>query len=694
MPSETLSMSTFASLETIQDKSYSSKEYLLPSVQNHGKPRLPFPSPWIASCGMYLFFLAGVGFAIGHHFYYASLHGNIVDDQLAKLRWGTALAFAAKASLTASVVSAFQQQVWASLRTRFMTVSALDSMFAATENPMDLLNLEFITGAKTAVALALFGWCAPAIVILTANTLLVEPSMMDQTTMCPGVKSLNFTFEGTYDWRHPGRGKDSRAVSSSVSMWNATSEDEQEAIDYFTAPSQKLSLQADASAVLQRPITERGSALATCERGWNCTINVEMIGPGYKCVEVASGTGSRVRNLSQESGEAGSPFPSTDFLAPTGNITYQAITNLGDYAALQMENIKSGGAPQSPGPLPKTFGAFRTEPVVWIGYAQLNKSTKRFTGSWGSPGYEAATIPKIIACEHYKTRYQVQYNYTDGEQFIQVMSREFLTPVINTTYTPAITANDGTADNTTASPRSNYVLITNTAKYKEVAAYHALGSVFRNIIKGSIRMPFVISSTKALNTMLLNREDYFPRDDLKSLIPSLYEDLIFSTMSNAQFAPVVWAARPDRQVLLNEDDNDMLYPCIRYRPANRYHYSARILWAVYGVAILLALSGVMVGSIALWRNGGRRRDSRFSSIVAATRGSSLSKIDWGGPAVDEGQVNEKVRNLKLGYGLSKHVETEEFPGTARSQVTFSFGCEGDIYQSRGVDESLNSVLRT
>ncbi|KAJ4253530.1 hypothetical protein NW757_005482 [Fusarium falciforme] len=158
VPLKSVAVPTVVPVDVNGHGTYNPTQQPLPKFQKRAV-WLRFPSsPWVATYSMYFFLVVGVCFAIGHHFFYSSLDGEIVDDQLRMLRWGTALAFACKASLTAAVLSAFDQQVWATVRTRFLTVVALDSMFAATENPLDMLNLELLTKAKMAVAMALFGW--------------------------------------------------------------------------------------------------------------------------------------------------------------------------------------------------------------------------------------------------------------------------------------------------------------------------------------------------------------------------------------------------------------------------------------------------------------------------------------------------------------------------------------------------------
>ena len=141
-------------------ESFGNDPYLMnPATPPPWKPRR-WPWTWLphASWFMYLCFLFGVGCAIGHHAYYASLDGQPATDQVQMLRYGTVLAFACKAGLSAAVITAYRQRVWTTVRTRLMSVRALDSLFSATEDFISLWNFEFIRKARTAIALAAFVW--------------------------------------------------------------------------------------------------------------------------------------------------------------------------------------------------------------------------------------------------------------------------------------------------------------------------------------------------------------------------------------------------------------------------------------------------------------------------------------------------------------------------------------------------------
>jgi hypothetical protein len=107
---------------------------------------------------MYLFFCFGFACAVGHHVFYNSLDGQLAENQIQMLRYGTIIAFVAKAGFGASVLSAFRQRVWTTVRTRLLSIRALDSLFAACEDLLAFGNWEVFKQARIAMSLALFYW--------------------------------------------------------------------------------------------------------------------------------------------------------------------------------------------------------------------------------------------------------------------------------------------------------------------------------------------------------------------------------------------------------------------------------------------------------------------------------------------------------------------------------------------------------
>ena len=546
-------------------------------------------------------------------------------------------------------------------------------------------------------------------VILTANTLLVEPREVVDITSCPGVRTLNFTFEQSSDWRRPVTidGLDLLPLS----FWNTTKPDDEDPpgwFDYYTGPHPRYAQTATLSAFLNGIVERRNASFNTCGGGWNCTFDINFTAPGYKCEELASGVGSKPTNLTQESGVAEPPF-GTDVLLPKGRFAYYAFASGGEYSMTQMNDVGPRGVPTTKPPYPKYLGALRTEPVIWLGFVVPTRPGLRQPNNASDPAYASAFTPKIFACEHYETAYAARFNFSDGKQVARVTNRTFLAPIINTTYVPSVQADDGTNDSTTAVPQANYVLPGDAARYRKVAGYHSLGLMLRRFINGTIEIDparvMPIADTAALQTKLLDpRNSYFPYPNLMDLVQGLYEDMILSMLSDPQFADVAWAARPGEQSgalpAAPEGANpaDYAYPCTRTRAANVYSYHARDLWIVYGIAVLLALLSVAAGAVALRENGGESRNNRFSSVVAATRGPELERVRWGGPGADKGEVPDDVRDLKLGYGQlgsgtgrgvtdgAGSADAYGYPGVEpeaggkAENIRYGFGLRGDVRQ--------------
>ncbi|KAF7547355.1 hypothetical protein G7Z17_g7783 [Cylindrodendrum hubeiense] len=620
---------------------------------------------WSQAWSMCFFLLAGILFAVGHHVFYAGLDGKEADNQSRMLRYGTALAFLAKANLVTAVILAFRQRVWMMVRRKILTLAAVDSLFAAAEDLSALFNWEALRSAKLAMCLAVYIWCTPLIVILTSETLSVTPRTQTLETHCPGVRTLNFTHEELNEWRTPISIEGLYGLS--VSLWNTTTDGgepdplDPNSFDYWTESSSQYKQIAWRAAYLQQATMRKGAPEETCGTGWNCSFTIEFVAPAYKCEEVASGTGSEIKKLGPSKVTA--PFD-TDMILPVGNYSYLAAATQGNYAAQQIDS-KERGNPKMPPPYPKNMGAFRAEPIIWIGYADVDDQSQRQPPNRSVKGWDTAYTPKIFGCEHYETKYSVQFNYTSGIQTYKVKKREYLKRVVDTKYIPTQLANDGTMDNITAVPESNYVFPQDVQNYRRIGAYHSLGSVMRNIINGTIAMPNYVAETDAIETRLIEKRNYLPVENFRKEIEEFYEEIVFSLLSNPQFLAVSWANDPSKPTGVAVGDSSTKYQCTRSRTTNSYVYRRLELWVVYVIAMLMATAGVISGLIAIQEEGGVFRDNKFSSIIAATRGQSLNKVQW--------SEETKPKNIKVGFGMVPSYSGEKTPG---------FGLEGDVSQDR------------
>ena len=537
------------------------------------------------------------------------------------------------------------------------------------------------------------------------NTLLVEPQTASEVGTCPSIKTLNFSMEETNEWRTET--KIGNLFETPLSLWNTTKpqkDDGQPWFDYYTGASPRLQQTATIGAYLEEVVPRKNGSVDICGSSWNCTYEISFVAPGYQCTELASGVGATPRNLTQESGSIAPPFP-LDIIVPSGQYTYYAHASGGEYSPTQMKNALIGGRPDMNPPFPPHLGVFRTEPVVFIGYSVVADPSKPPPDDPSDPAWKSAFVPKLFACEHRETQYTVTFNYTETTQYTNVTSRKFLGPIVNTTFVRGVDANDGTADNTTATPESNYVYPTDVERYRRVAAFHSVGYMLRRFVNGTITVQDALSNpivnTDALQTKLLDPgNNFLPVPDLADAVQAFYEDLILSMFSNPQFVPVVWAAQPAEQSgSLKEgggsaNHSAYLYPCVRSRTTIMYSYHRRDLWIVYTIAISMAFAGVLAGTWAIWENDGALRDVAFSSIVAASRGPALDRVNWEGKgSATGGDVPRDVKPARMGYGLLHYggaldgsftrEDTSDRGSVYRpAEVRYGFGFEGDVQQLR------------
>ncbi|KAF2669840.1 hypothetical protein BT63DRAFT_222969 [Microthyrium microscopicum] len=644
-----------------------SGDYLLSNPRESGRlngPPLPpygqdthLIEPWErwrwlnSSWTMYGLLIIGIAGAISHHAFYAHLDRQPVYNQLMQLRYGAALAYVTKASLMAAVVFAYRQQLWATCRRKNLRMTTIDSLFAATEDLSALANLDLPRVAKSVLALSIMVWLFPLTVILTPATLTVAPLQDTNHTMCSSVRTLNFDMEKPKNWRLPVKINNYPLVA--LSLWNSTLNStgqiktpfNETFLDYYTAPTRQLDSASTLSALLKKVVPRENASVETCGAGWNCTYTISFIAPGYKCEQIAEGRNDNTDKLA----DMNAPFNTND-LIPDGNCSYIAQSFLGEYSNIQIDAVP-GGAPKVVGPLPKNLGTFRTEPVLWVGHSDRIDPNTPLPSSSADPAWNSSYMPKIFRCEHYVTNYTVRFNHTLASQGTTIVNKTYLYPIINTTYVPNQDANDGTKDNTTATPESNYIYPLDTERYRLTAAYHSVGLVFREYMNGTMSYNGgAVANTDALKTRLINPTNYLVIDNYITELQKFYEDIILSLFSYPQFLIVTWAGAPNTSSgIANATDPKLLWPCTKTRITNKFVYRARDLWITYSLAILCATVGVAFGAAALAQNNHHVRSTRFSSIVAATRAPVLEDLPW--KHSKWGEVPLSVYDATLGYGL-------------------------------------------
>jgi hypothetical protein len=120
---------------------------------------------WKTPTKMVALLFAGIGAAIGHHYYYQSLDGTEVstsgsnkNSQEWQLRYGTAFAFLTKSLLVASATKAYEQHIWTTMRKKSIKISGLDATFDAISDPLSFFSWSFWKNFKVGVVIAAIAW--------------------------------------------------------------------------------------------------------------------------------------------------------------------------------------------------------------------------------------------------------------------------------------------------------------------------------------------------------------------------------------------------------------------------------------------------------------------------------------------------------------------------------------------------------
>ena len=219
--------------------------------------------------------------------------------------------------------------------------------------------------------------------------------------------------------------------------------------------------------------------------------------------------------------------------------------------------------------------------------------------------------------------YEANISFERKIQHAFITNRKALNPVIDTVYVPG-DANDGTEDKTKAVPESNYVYPQQVERYREVAAYHSLGKQLRDFVNGTVQLVEFgqpIPETKAQATKLINIEqDYFAYPDAMERVQEMYQDIIFSVLTDRQFVAVVFEGDRQLRAIQRRTTDDLpTSGCERWYWNTHFHYVQWQLWTVYGIFLACTLIAMVRGMVAVTQNGGVVRDLRYSSLVAATR---------------------------------------------------------------------------
>ncbi|KAI9675957.1 MAG: hypothetical protein M1829_003195 [Trizodia sp. TS-e1964] len=587
---------------------------------------------WYMPSAMVVLFVLGVVGALSHHFFYKSLDGHPAVNQLTMLRYGTAFAFFTKAMLVGSVELSYRQQLWYTFRRKAMTLATIDALFAAIEDPTCFFISDMSLRATLATIMAAATWLIPIAAVLSPAALTTNIELLVNSTVCPSVPILNFTRESEYNFRDPVQFDDYPGYS--LAFVNTTDLRAGPGyFDYYDQPSKTAKRLAILSVYSQKAVPGNTAAADSCQSaGWNCTYSISFRGPGYKCDEMARGIGAQSR---------GAPF-NTSVLAPEGKLIYNAVVDTGDYADPQLPTGDDGQPLQTLPPWPDSLGVFLTEPELWIGHSILTNnplpSSSPFAKRW-----KFEMIPVVFKCTHYEVDYTIFVNFTEGIQYFTVTERKWLAPIVNTTinYNDPSNTTSFTINNPSGAVRPD----TSPEIYKKTTAYHALGSLMRNFLRGSIQQEnqttYPLTRTDASETKLISQNDSVPVSNLMNQTETVYEEMLLTLLS-------------DPHLILADNAS---VPCTRTRFANIYDYRQESLWIGYAIVVFVTALCGGVGMAAI-RSNGISSDTSFSRIMVTTRNATLDQLSVGA-CLGGDPFPKALTQVRLRFGVLREDDGEE-----------------------------------
>ncbi|OBT77267.1 hypothetical protein VF21_04048 [Pseudogymnoascus sp. 05NY08] len=158
---------------------------------------------------MLLALFSGVGFTIGHHFFYHSLVGQAVSSgyhvpgvnftisgQQINIAVGSAFAFIVKALFGVAMSSAYNQIAWRTIKGRTSEIGAVDDLLAGTTNGLVIFKFSLWKRYPIPMLLAVIFWTLPIASIFPPATLTVQLTGLAKSTLqrVPRVDFLSLNF--------------------------------------------------------------------------------------------------------------------------------------------------------------------------------------------------------------------------------------------------------------------------------------------------------------------------------------------------------------------------------------------------------------------------------------------------------------------------------------------------------------------
>ncbi|KAK0647103.1 hypothetical protein B0T16DRAFT_458965 [Cercophora newfieldiana] len=542
---------------------------------------------WYLPSFMVFKYFLGVGFALGHHFYYRSLDLSLVGS-----RWpvqvGTALAFITQRCFVGAVLTAYSQWAWRTLNRKPLELATIDGVFAASRDPSKAISREMLSKATVQVMLAAACWLLPLSAIASPSTLVAMPSTMSSNESCPRVASLDFARESI----SPGVGDAGRKYE--INYWGVYRNTTTPVYMQPTYDFQRL------SAVSFRSKNGPLHSHDPCP-GANCTLTLEFTGPAYKCDEKADFDGTTNQRLTH--------------MPPRGNVVFTSShpdkerkNKMEIYLGVPMEWFSEKGELYT-----GKWGTFTTMYPMWVGYVQ--NTTRPYKGV-NDTLWPFELEKKVLKCDLNYAGYTVDLSFEGGRQTVTEMQLDYRGPVL--------------PDGQTMTPYNT--------TYREFSAYHAIGFIFQkyisNIITQESSTTAVYPASNIYQTNLINETTGLAVDDFPRALETSFANLVLSLLSEPKFSPVFNTSRP----------------CTVRSRIQQWQYEPFWLGVSYGIGAVAALVCIAAGAYAFVSNRYGVDTMLFSTILAVTRNNPELDRLMDGYSLGRAPLPERVLRQRLRFG--------------------------------------------
>ncbi|KAF8243701.1 hypothetical protein K440DRAFT_611828 [Wilcoxina mikolae CBS 423.85] len=569
---------------------------------------------WFVPTAMITVFLCGCLSAVAHHLFYSHLHGRPAENQLMMSRIGVAFAFFTKASLVGSVVLAYRQRVWRTLRRKPVSLNGLDALFQVVESPVwFFMGSEMFVKARVASLMALATWLIPLASVLAPGALTAQMREVDYPA--PGecvVASLNFSKETATDWRAR-----KNHLGYHLAFWNTTPPPPQKAeVDWYDQPSYNTKRLTTLSYMGKRILAEEKSPCG----GFNCSYTTEFFAPWYNCTPTP---------FSNTPFDISSFIPNSPPLPIGTNYLYRAMLHPNETLYTRPYSADFNSSTYT------NQGTFYSIPPVYLAV-----SDNTTLPSTTSPRWRTVLTPTAYTCHHQKALYHVTSSWSNS-----VVTRT--SRILSSSSLPV-----------PVSPRD-------LIPYREFAAYYSLYSIMRDLMLGDMTLDndtmTPVTHTLLSTTRLFTSVTALPVKEFAKRFEEFYQDMVLGFMSD-----------PDFVVATNTT-----VPCSLKRWENRYRYEPRGLWVGYSIVIFIAAAAMVVGAGSLFENG-YCSDTTFSKVLVTTRNPTLDKIvlQYPGASLGGEPMPKELMDLKLQFGVIKGERWGEGGGEVVRYT--AFGVEGEV----------------